>query len=223
MKFEDLKYIAIEGVIGLGKTTLASQLASDFSAKLVLEDFAANPFLTEFYKDKGKFAFQTQMFFLVDRYKNHQDLYLQQDLFTPMVIADYMFEKDRIFANLTLDDNELSLYNRVADVFEEKITKPDYVIYLQTSTNVLLDRIKRRGRDFEKNMDEEYIHSLNNAYNHYFVHYDSSPLLILDTSDLDFVKNQHDMDLVINEIKDVEAGTRFVKPLGYDTLRLSLD
>ncbi len=223
MNFDELKYIAIEGVIGAGKTSLAKMLSDKLGAKLVLEDADNNPFLAEFYKNKRKYAFQTQMFFLVERFKEYQEFYSQQDLFSKRIISDYMFRKDRIFANLTLDDNELSLYSRVADVFEEKVRMPDYIIYLQATTDVLMERIKKRGRNYEKTMERSYIQDLNDAYNHFFLHYTESPLLIVDTSDLDFIKNIEDAESIISEIKNCTPGVRFVKPMGYDTLRLNLD
>ena len=150
----EIHYIAIEGVIGVGKTTLAQMLSDQLGARLVLEKFEENPFLPNFYKDPEHYAFQTQIFFLLSRYRQQQELF-QQDLFSKGIISDYMFEKDRIFAYLNLDDNELNLYEKVYSILKVKVPKPDLVVYLQASTETLIRRIKLRGRPFEKSITHE--------------------------------------------------------------------
>ena len=154
------KYIVIEGAIGSGKTSLAQILSERARARLVLERLEENPFISKFYEDKAKYAFQTQLFFLLNRYSQQREL-LQQDLFYDCVICDYLFARDRIFAYLTLDEDELLLYERMYDFLDEAIPKPDLVIYLQTSTDILMERIRRRGRGYEENISEEYMRDLN--------------------------------------------------------------
>ena len=169
-------YIIIEGTIGVGKTSLAKLLASEIDAKLILEEFEDNPFLPDFYKDSKRYAFQTQLFFLLSRYR--QQLEFQQiDIFSKSIISDYMFMKDRIFAALNLDEKEMTLYNSIANILEKNIVYPDLIIFLQSETSRLMDNIKLRGRDYETNMDWNYIDSLNQMYNEYFFRYNKSPLL----------------------------------------------
>ena len=203
--------IAIEGVIGAGKTSLSRMLAPDLEAELELEVFEDNPFLTRFYEDRRSHAFVTQMFFLLSRYRQ-QMARTQMDLFGPRVVADYLFAKDRIFANITLDEDELRLYERIADVLDEKIPRPEVVVYLQASTEVLLRRIAWRGRAFERNMDPEYIQTLNEAYNYFFFHYTETPLLVVNTNDLDFVRNRRHYEDLRNNIVEPFTGTRYYAP-----------
>ena len=185
-------HIAIEGTIGVGKTSLAQKLGERLNARLVLEEFEENPFLSDFYQNSEKFAFQTQLFFLLSRYRQQQEL-LQVDLFSNTLITDYMFIKDRLFAALNLNDKEMSLYNSVAKILEKNIANPDMVIFLQSDTDRLMQNITKRDRDYEKNIDWKYIDSLNQVYNEYFFRYDDSPLLIINTNDIDFVNNQNDL------------------------------
>lgn len=161
-------YLCIEGVIGAGKTSLSYLLAERFNARTVLEEAEENPFLAKFYTDRRMFAFQTQLWFLVSRYKQLSMMIAQQDLFHQVTISDYIFAKDRIFANVNLDEDELILYNQLSRVMESSIAQPDLVVYLQASTDVLLKRIEKRGRAYEYNMDRDYIDLLNQAYNHFF-------------------------------------------------------
>ncbi len=205
-------HIAIEGTIGVGKTSLAKVLGERLEAKLVLEEFEENPFLVDFYKNSERFAFQTQLFFLLSRYRQQQQLQ-QTDLFTKTLISDYMFVKDRLFAALNLNDKEMSLYNAVARILEKNITSPDMVIFLQSDTDRLMENIKLRGREYEKLIDWKYIDALNQMYNEYFFRYDNSPLLIINTNDIDFVNNQDDLENIIEFIRTPGEGTRYFNPI----------
>ena len=205
-------HIAIEGTIGVGKTSLAKILCERLDAKLIMEEFEENPFLVEFYKDTNRYAFQTQLFFLLSRY--HQQQLLQQtDLFTKTLVSDYMFIKDRIFAALNLNDIEMSLYNSVARILERSISQPDMVVFLQSDTERLMHNIKIRGREYEKLIDWKYIDALNQMYNEFFFRYDSSPLLIINTNDIDFVNNKNDLEEIIQFIRTPGEGTRYYNPL----------
>lgn len=206
------KYIAVEGPIGVGKTSLADILAKKLNARLVLEGAEDNPFITDFYKDIQKHAFQTQMFFLLSRYKQQQDL-AQSDLFQQGIVSDYVFAKDRIFANLTLGDNELKLYEQIHSILGGRVLKPDFVIYLQASTDVLLKRIALRGRKFENQISAEYLAELNQAYNYYFFHYQETPLMVVNTSEIDFVHRDADLDDLLNHLGKVTRGTVYYQPV----------
>ena len=187
----NIYYIAVEGVIGVGKTSLCSLIGEQFSAKVVFEKFEDNPFLEDFYKDKERFAFQTQLYFLLSRYRQHQEM-MQVELFHKLLVSDYMFVKDKIFANINLSDKELTLYNSVVTLLERDIPNPDLVIYLQSSTGRLMTNIKERGRYYEDLITTEYIQELNDAYNDFFLRYDRSPLLIVNATDIDFVNDKED-------------------------------
>jgi deoxyguanosine kinase len=202
------RYIVVEGVIGVGKTSLAKLLAAKTEARLNLEIVEENPFLSKFYADRAGYAFQTQIFFLLSRFRQQQSLF-QHDLFSATLIADYLFAKDRIFANLNLSDDELALYDQIATILEQRILKPDLVIYLQARTDVLMSRIHWRGRDFERDMDSEYIDALNRAYNYFFHHYQGTPLLVVNTDELDFVNMPRDFDCLFEQLTDSFQGTRF--------------
>ncbi len=205
-------HIAIEGTIGVGKTSLVKLLGERLEAKLILEEFEENPFLVDFYKDSERFAFQTQLFFLLSRYRQQQMLQ-QTDLFTKTIISDYMFVKDRLFAALNLNDKEMSLYNSVARILEKNVTSPDMVIFLQSDTDRLMQNIKQRGREYEQSIDWKYIDALNQIYNEYFFRYDKSPLLIINTNDIDFVHNKNDLEEIIEFIRTPGEGTRYFNPL----------
>ncbi len=207
-----LYYIAIEGPIGVGKTSLANLLSKELGARLVLEDFEDNPFLPDFYNDPDRFGFQTQLFFLLQRYRQQQDL-RQVDMFQKLLITDYMFVKDRLFASLNLDDKEMSLYDTVATLLERNIIKPDLVIYLQGDTDVLMNNIAKRGRNMERNVTWEYIDALNQVYTEYFFRYQDTPLVIINTNNIDFVENQEDLKEVIKYIRQPITGTKFFNPV----------
>ena len=205
-------HICIEGTIGVGKTSLVKLLAKEMEAKTVLEKFEENPFLSDFYRDRNRFAMQTQLFFLLSRYKQQQELQ-QMDMFTKSVISDYMFDKDRLFAALNLSDMELDLYNRIANELQKNIVYPDLIIFLQSETDRLMYNIKIRGREFEKNMDYRYIDDLNQIYNEYFFRYNKGSLVIINTNDIDFVNNKEDLNEIIEFIKQPSEGTRYFNPM----------
>jgi deoxyadenosine/deoxycytidine kinase len=202
---KEIKYIAVEGVIGAGKTALAKKLKTRLEAKLILEQFEANPFLEKFYNDRKRFAFQTQMFFLVNRFKQQEELN-QEDLFNNFIICDYIFDKDKIFAYLNLSAEELKLYESVFPLLSRNLRKPDLVVYLQSNVDRLMFNIKKRSRSIERNLTRNYIEELSEAYNHFFFRYNSTPLLIVNSSDIDFVNNDNDFDELFREIFREERG-----------------
>jgi len=208
---ERARYIAIEGPIGAGKTTLASLLVERFGGRLVAEPVAENPFLASFYEDRRKHAFQTQLFFLLSRFQQQQGLF-QQDLFNQVTVADYLFAKDRIFAALNLDPNELALYEQVYALLGGRTVKPDLVVYLQARTDVLLSRIRKRGRDFERRLDPSYLEALGKSYNDFFFHYDETPLLVVNTSDIDLVGSPADADALVTVVRRHRKGTAHYNP-----------
>jgi deoxyadenosine/deoxycytidine kinase len=208
----NLYYIAIEGPIGVGKTSLSELLSKELGARLVLEDFEDNPFLPDFYNDPERFGFQTQLFFLLQRYRQQQDL-RQVDMFQKLLITDYMFVKDRLFASLNLNDKEMNLYDTVASLLERNIIKPDLVIYLQADTDVLMKNIEKRGRNMERNVTWEYIDALNQVYTEYFFRYQDTPLVIINTNNIDFVENENDLKEVIDYIRQPVSGTKFFNPV----------
>jgi deoxyadenosine/deoxycytidine kinase len=208
----NLYYVAIEGPIGVGKTSLAKLLSERLGARLILEGFDENPFLSEFYDEPERYAFQTQLFFLLQRYQQQQEL-RQVDMFHNLLIVDYMFVKDRLFASLNLDEKEMTLYDTVAKLLEKNVINPDLVIYLQADTDTLIRNISHRGRDMEKNISEEYIDALNQLYTEYFFRYQDTPLVIINTNNIDFVHNDKDLDEVINYIRQPVTGTKFFNPV----------
>ena len=208
----NLYYVAIEGTIGVGKTSLANLLCEKLGAKLVLESFEDNPFLSDFYDDPERHAFQTQLWFLLQRYQQQQEL-RQIDMFQNLVITDYMLVKDRLFASLNLSEKEMSLYDTVANMMEKNVIHPDLVIFLQADTETLMKNISTRGREFEKNLSEDYLDALNQVYNEYFFRYQDTPLVIINTNNIDFVNNNEDLEEMINYIRKPVTGTKFFNPI----------
>jgi deoxyadenosine/deoxycytidine kinase len=206
------RFVAVEGPIGVGKSSLVDLLAERFNAVKVAERIE-NPFLREFYRDKPGAAFQTQLFFLLNRFHQQQEL-AQGDLFQQITICDYLFARDKIFAYLNLDDSELMIYERLYGLLAEKVPQPDLVIYLQASTEVLMERILGRKRDFEAEIAEPYVNDLNQAFNYFFYHYTETPLLVINTSEIDFVHRKEDLDDLVSQIRNMNRGVQYYSPLG---------
>ena len=207
------RYIAIEGPIGVGKSSLTKLLSLELKSRTIYEQVEENPFLKEFYRDRKKYAFKTQLYFLLNRYQQQKEL-AQCDLFDKTIISDYIFAKDRIFAYLNLDKNEIDLYETIYNILEAKVPKPDLVIFLQAASEVLLERVKSRNREYETDISSEYLDELRQAYNDFFFHYDETPLLVINTSEINFVENPGDLQLLIKEIKNMRNGIKHFVPLG---------
>jgi deoxyadenosine/deoxycytidine kinase len=201
LKLDHFNYIAIEGNIGAGKTTLTNKLAEDFNAKSVLERFADNPFLPKFYEDQNRYAFPLEMSFLADRYQQISDDLAQFDLFKDFIVADYHIFKSLIFAKVTLAEDEFRLYKTMFDIIYKEMPKPDLYIYLYQNTERLLQNIKRRGRSYEQEIPAEYLDKINNGYLDYIKTQQDLNVLIIDISELDFLKNQEDYIFVLEEIQ----------------------
>jgi deoxyguanosine kinase len=206
------RYIVIEGPIGVGKTSLTKLLAKEFNARCILEKPEENPFLAQFYQDRKKYAFQTQIFFLLNRFQQQKEI-AQLDLFNQVTLCDYLFAKDRIFASLNLDNHELALYEQTFHLLTGQIPSPDLVIFLQAKPEVLLHRIKSRNIPYEREIDIEYLKMLTEGYNYYFFHYDHTPLLVVNTSEIDFVNREEDFVQLVREIKQMKKGTWYFIPL----------
>lgn len=207
-RFAHLHYVAVDGPIGVGKTTFCRILADRIGGHLVLEEAAKNPFLKDFYRDRRRYALQTQFFFLLSRYAQQKEL-IEYDLFKKKIVADYTFEKDLLFAAANLTDEEMALYRQIAELFKKNIPKPDLVVFLTASIDVLLTRIKKRNISYERNFDAPYLSSVVDAYNHYFFHYNKTPLLVIKTDQLDFVENSRHLDEIFNQIAEMKQGTRY--------------
>jgi deoxyadenosine/deoxycytidine kinase len=207
---ERFKYIIVEGPIGVGKTVLAELIAKEINIKFIPEQ-KDDLFLHRFYNDMRSYAFQTQIYFLLTRYKQQIEIN-QLDLFSQSIITDYMFAKDRIFAYINLTEEELIIYEKLYSLLNIKIRKPDLMIFLQADTSVIMQRIKRRGREYERNIHEDYIDKLNKAYNNFFFYYKDSPLLVVNTNNVDFVNNRAHFNDLINQIKEMSTGTKYYVP-----------
>ncbi|MGQ9708249.1 MAG: deoxynucleoside kinase [bacterium] len=214
-----LRYLAIEGPIGVGKTPLAELLANRLQARLVCEMVEENPFLVKFYSDIRGFAFQTQIFFLLARHRQLQKIFQTEMVMVERslvpeqaVVSDYMFDKDRIFATLNLTEHELALYYRIYDFIKKDIPRPDLVIYLQAQPEVLLGRIRQRGRLFEANIELDYLKTLSNLYNSFFLHYEEAPVLIVNSDRLDFLSNQEEFEELFRAILEHRSGRKFYSP-----------
>lgn len=207
-RFAHLRYVAVDGPIGVGKTTFCRILADRIGGHLVLEEADKNPFLKDFYRDRKRYALQTQFFFLLSRYAQQKEL-IEYDLFKRKIVADYTFEKDLLFAQSNLTEDELSLYKQVAELLKKNLPKPDLVVFLTASLEVLTARIKKRNITYERNFDAEYLTSVVEAYNHYFFHYNRTPLLVIKTDQLDFVENSTHLDEIFTQIAEMRQGTRY--------------
>ena len=203
----------IEGPIGVGKTTLTKMLAERLGARAIVENPDENPFLGNFYRNPRKFALQTQLFFLLARYQQQKEL-AQPDLFERSTVCDYLFAKDKIFAYLNLDDNELSLYERIYTLLESAAIRPDLVVYLVASPKILMKRIGHRRRTYERKITSEYLDELVSAYNRFFFSYEQSPLLVVNTSEIDFVQSSEDFEQLVEEIVSHQRGVKHFIPLG---------
>lgn len=206
------RYLAVDGPIGVGKTSLVDRLVRRFEAVKVLED-VENPFLPDFYQDRSGAAFQTQMYFLLSRFKQQREV-VQHELFQRLVVADYIFQKDKIFAYLTLGDDELALYDRLYATLEPSVAVPDLVLYLTADVDTCMARIRRRGRGFEREISGDYMSELIDAYNHYFHYYNRSPLLVVDTRNLDLVAKGGDFDELVEQLKRPIRGTEYFATAG---------
>lgn len=213
MELDKARYIAIEGPIGVGKTSLVQLLGEYFNAHTVLETVEDNPFLEGFYRNRERYAFQTEMFFLLSRYRQQMSL-SQYNLFNRVTITDYIIDRNRIFAYINLNNEEIRLYEDVYSILKHKIPKPDLLIYLQADIDTLRKRIKMRGRVFEKNISDEYLDEVNKAFNNYFFHYTQSPILIVNANEINFVEKKEDLKDLIKKILSHKKGREYYSPLG---------
>jgi deoxyguanosine kinase len=204
-------YIAVEGPIGVGKTSLTRLLARELNARLVLEEVEDNPFLARFYDDADKYALPAQLYFLLTRY-NQQRALAQQDLFAQSTVADYLFAKDRVFAGLTLAPEEMALYDKVYHLLDGRMPKPDLVVYISAKVQVLFERLRKRNRDFERNISFEYLERVSVAFRDFFFYYDETPLLVVDTSEIDFVDDSDDLRELVREIENAGSGVQHFVP-----------
>jgi len=205
-------HIVIEGPLGVGKTSLASMLAERINGQALLEDTGENPFLGKFYQDPNKYGFQTQIYFLLRRYQHALDI-AQMDLFKRIIISDYLFDKDRIFARTNLNDNEFWLYEQLFQILKKRIMPPDLVIFLQAKTEVLMERIKKRDRKFERSVNFKYLEKINQAFNEFFFHYTATPLLVVNASQIDFVHIPEDFEDLVKQIGKMKKGTQYYIPM----------
>lgn len=204
-------YIAIEGPIGVGKTSLAQALGLRIGARIVLEDTDSNPFIARFYQDPEKYAFPVQLYFLLTRYNQQRQL-AQQDLFAQATVSDYLLAKDRIFARLNLDPDELVLYEGIYRLFDEQLARPDLVVYLRARAEVLAERLRKRNRSFERHISLEYLERVSAAYRDFFFYYEETPLLVVDSSEIDFVADPADLEDLLREIDRAGSGAHYYVP-----------
>jgi len=214
MDKHNLKYIVVEGPIGVGKTSLAQRLSDEFGSTLLLEHVDDNPFLERFYQNPREAALSTQLHFLLQRTKQLQE-FKQGDIFTPVRVADFLIEKDRLFAQVTLNASEYELYEQIYSHLTIDAPKPDLVVYLQAPVEVLLQRIRKRGRGYERLVETAYLEQLNEAYAKFFYDYNDAPCLIVNASDIDFINNDKDYQQLLGEILNTEAGKRYFNPLPF--------
>lgn len=205
-------HIVIEGPLGVGKTSLARMLADRLNGDTLLEDVEENPFLVEFYRNPKKYGFQTQIFFLLRRYQHAQEV-AQIGLFNRLLVTDYLFDKDRIFARTNLDEREFWLYEQLYGHMKNRIPPPDLVIFLQARTDILMERIRRRGRKFERSVGLKYLDEINRSFNDFFFHYTDAPLLVVNASEIDFVHVPEDFEDLVSRILDMKSGTQYYVPM----------
>jgi deoxyguanosine kinase len=205
-------YIAVDGPIGVGKTAVVERLAERLDAATLLEEWGQNPFLKGFYDGAQGAAFQVELFFLLSRYRQQQEL-RQRNLFSQVTLADYVFEKSKLFAFLNLEDSELLIYEKLYGLLAEAAPRPDLAVYLQAPTEVLMKRIRARGRPEEAHLSEDYLAEVNRAYNHYFFHYTQTPLLVVNTAEVNFAKSEQDLDDLLRQIRNMGKGTQYYVPL----------
>lgn len=209
----DKRYIVVEGPIGAGKTTLAKILAEEKQARVVLEKVEENPFLGRFYEDPRKYRFQAQLFFLLTRYRQQEEL-AQADLFNQSLVSDYLFAKDHLFAQINLDSDEFALYRQLFGLLGGRVPKPDLVVYLQARLDVLMARVRKRGKEYERSLTPEYVRRVAEAYREFFFHYEDTPLLVVNCSEIDFVEDADDTADLIREIEEMGQGVQHYIPLG---------
>ena len=207
------RFIAVEGCIGAGKTSLVNLLGKQFDAQVIREMDEENPFISKFYQDRESFGFQAQVFFLLNRYNQYMGL-AQRDLFSSVVLVDYLFQRDRLFAALNLKDQELKLYDQIYSLLNTKVPKPDLVIFLQASTDILRSRVEKRGREYEVFMDPDYLDNVNKSFNNFFFYYSETPLLVINTNEIDFVGEKSDLEQLIIKINSHRIGREYFNPLG---------
>ncbi len=207
------KYLVVEGPIGVGKTSLVTLLAEQLNGAPILEESENNPFLVRFYRDRRRWAFQTQLFFLLSRYRQQEEM-AQHDLFSNVTITDVFLPKDRIFASLNLTPDEFVLYDQIYGLLRSRLPKPDLVIYLHAETDALMRRVKQRAREYEQDMTWEYLDELSRSYNEFFFSYNDTPLLVIQTTDIDFVNNPGDLSDLIRQIRQMRGGVQYYVPAG---------